>query len=61
MVSWTAIVVHSRDYEELGVAHEVKSPKIQPQFSQAAMAQYWLGKTKISGRPKMLSEIYHRI
>jgi len=27
------IVAHSRDDEEVGVAHEVKSPKNQPQFS----------------------------
>jgi len=31
---------------EAGMAHEVKSPKNQPQFSQMMMGQYWLGKTK---------------
>jgi len=36
-------VVHSRDDEEVGVAHEVKSPENQPQISQMAMGQYWLG------------------
>jgi len=46
MVSCTTIVVHSRDDEEVGVAHEVKSPKNQPRFSQTTMGQYWLGKTK---------------
>ena len=44
--SWTTIVVHSRDDKELGEAHEVKSPENQPQISQIAMEQYWLGKTK---------------
>ena len=39
-------MVHSRDDKEVGVAHEVKSPKNQPQFSQITMGQYWLGKTK---------------
>ena len=36
-------MVHSRD-EEVGVAHEVKSPENQPQLSQTT--QYWLGETK---------------
>ena len=40
------IVVHSRDDEEVGMAHEVKSLKNQLQFSQTTMGQYWLGKTK---------------
>jgi len=40
-------VVHSSD-EEVGMAHEVKSPKKHPQFSQMMMGQYWLGKTKLS-------------
>jgi len=57
-------VAHSRDNEEVGVAHEVKSPKNQPQFSQTTMGQYWLGKTKpkkLSGGPKMLSKSCHGI
>ena len=39
-------MVHSRDDEEVGMAHEVKSPENQPQFSQTTMGHYWLGKTK---------------
>jgi len=39
-------VVHSRDNEEVGVAHELKSLENQPQFSQMMMGQYWLGKTR---------------
>ena len=31
--SCTIIVVHSRDSQEVSMAHEVKSPKNQPQFS----------------------------
>ena len=30
VLSWTTIVVHSRDNQELGVAHKVKSPENQP-------------------------------
>jgi len=37
-------VVHSKYDEKVGMAHKVKSPKNQPQFSQAMMGQYWLGK-----------------
>jgi len=44
--SWTTIVVHSRDDQEVDVAHKVKSPENQPQFSQPTIGQYWLGKTK---------------
>ena len=39
-------MVHNRDDQEVGMAHEVKSLKNQPQFSQTTMGQYWLGKTK---------------
>jgi len=45
-------VVHSRDDEEVGVTHEVKSPKNQLQFSEMTMGQYWLGKTE----PNKLSD-----
>jgi len=31
------VVVHSRDGQEVGVAHKVKLPKNQPQFSQTTM------------------------
>ena len=37
IASWTTIVVHSRDDKEVGVAHGVKSPENQPQFSQTTM------------------------
>jgi len=36
-------VVHGRDDEGIGMAHETKN---QPKFSQPMMGQYWLGKTK---------------
>jgi len=36
-------VVHGRDDKEVGMAHKVKSPENQPQFSQMTMGQYWLG------------------
>jgi len=37
-------VVQSRDDEEVGMAHEVKSLENQLQFSQTMMGQYWFGK-----------------
>jgi len=39
-------MVHSRDDEEVGMDHKVKSPENQPQFFQRTMGQYWLAKTK---------------
>ena len=39
---------YSRDDQEVGVAHEVKSLKNQPQFFQTTMGQYWLGPNKLS-------------
>jgi len=52
------------DHLEVGTAHEAKSPKNQPQFSQATMGQYWLDKTKLkklSDQPEMLFKGCHRI
>jgi len=45
-ISWTAIVVHSTDDKEVGMAHKVKSSENRSQFSHTTMGQYWLGKTK---------------
>ena len=45
-LSYSTIVLHSRDHKGVGVAHKITSPKNQPQFSQMTMKQYWLGKTK---------------
>ena len=45
-VSFSTIVLYSRNHKRVGVAHEIISPKNQPQFSQMTMRQYWLGKTK---------------
>ena len=39
-------MVHSWDDQEVGMAHEVKSPENQAQLSQTMMGQYWLGKKK---------------
>jgi len=39
------------------VAQEVTSPKNKPQLSQTTMGQYWLGKTKLSDQPEMLSKV----
>jgi len=34
---------NSGDNQEVGMAHEVKSPENQPQFSQTTIGPYWLG------------------
>jgi len=57
-------VVHSREDEKVGVAHEEKSPKNQPQFSQTTIGHYWwvkLNPNKLSDQPKILSKSCHRI
>ena len=59
----TTIVVHSRDDKEVGMAHKVKSPENQPQFSQTTMGQYWSGiklsPNKLSDdRPEMLATVF---
>jgi len=55
-------VVHSRENKEVGMAHEVKSPKNQPQFSQTTMGQYQLGNPKkLSDQSKMLLKSCHGI
>ena len=38
-------VLYSRDHKGVGVAHEITSPKNQPQFTLTMMKQYCLGKT----------------
>jgi len=45
-ISWTAIVVHSKDEEGVGAVHKINSPKKQPQFSHMTTGQCWLGKAK---------------
>ena len=45
-LSYTTIVVYSRDYKGVGMAHEIISPKKQPQFPLTTIKQYWLGETK---------------
>ena len=45
-LSYSTIVLYSRDHKGVDIAHEIISPENQPQFSQTMMKQYWLGKTK---------------
>jgi len=59
--SWTTIVVHSRDDQEVHGIHKVKSPEYQLQLSQLTVGQYWLGPNKFSDRPEMLSKSCHEI
>ena len=44
-ISYSTVVLYSRDHKGVGVAHKIISPENQPQFSQTT-EQYWLGKTK---------------
>ena len=46
MLSYTMIVVYSREHKGIGVVHEITSPRNQLQVSLTTMRQYWLGKTK---------------
>ena len=47
IISYTTIVVYSRDNKGVGMAHEIISPKKkQPQFPLMMIRQYWLGETK---------------
>ena len=45
-ISYSTILLYSRDHKGVGVAHKIISPKNQPQISLMTMRQYWLGKTK---------------
>ena len=45
-VSYSTIVLYSRDHKGVSLAHEITSPKSQPQFSLMMMRQYWLDKTE---------------
>ena len=45
-LSYSTIIVYNRDHKGVGMAHEITSPKHQPQFSLTMMRKYWLGKTK---------------
>jgi len=49
-------VVHSKDKGGYGGEPQSKLIKKKSQFSQMAMGQYWLGKTKLSDWPEMLSK-----
>ena len=40
------IVVYSKDHKGVGVAHEIVSPKKQPQFPLTTIRKYWLSETK---------------
>jgi len=54
-------VVHRRDDVEVGVAHEVKSPKNQLQFSQTTMGQYWLGITEPKEAVRSIQKAFKKL
>ena len=51
------MVLYSGDHKGVGVAHEITSPKNQPQFSLTMMRQYWLGKTSLQIDPKCFQRV----
>ena len=51
-------MVHGRDDQEVGMAHEVKSTENQPHMT---MGQHWLGKTKPKQAFRLLSKSCNRI
>jgi len=52
---------HNSDNQEVGVAHKVKSPENQPQFSQIMMRQYWLGKTKLKQAFRLTQNAFKKL
>jgi len=52
-------VVHNRDNQEVGVAHEVASPKNPnfPKQRQGSIGLVKLSPKKLSDRPEMLSKV----
>jgi len=44
-ISYSTIVLYSRDHTGVGMAYDRISPKNQPQFSHLMIWQYWLRKT----------------
>jgi len=55
------VMVCSRDDQEVGMAHEIASPKNQPQFSQVTMGQYWLGKTKLKQALRLIQNAFKKL
>jgi len=49
-----SLIVEVGMAHKVDMAHEVKSPENQPQFSQIMTGQYWL---KLSHWPEMLSKV----
>ena len=45
-ISYTTIVVYSRDHKGVGMAHEIISPQKKLRFLLTTIRQYWLGETK---------------
>ena len=60
-LSYTTIVVYSRDQKGVSVAHEITSPEKQPQFSQTTMRQYWLGKTKPKNAFRLTQNAFNKL
>ena len=52
-VSYSTIVLYSRDHKGVGVTHKKTSPKKPASTFLTTMRQYWLSPNKLSDRPEM--------
>ena len=60
LLSYSTIVLYSRDHKGVGVAHE-SAPKNQPRFPLTTMRQVQLSPNKLLDQPKMLLASYYGI
>ena len=49
------------DHKGVGVAHEIISPKKQPQFPLTTMRQYWLGNTKLKQTFRLTRNAFNKL
>ena len=61
IVSYSTIVLYSRDHKGVGVAHEITSLKKQPQFTLTMTRQYWLGKTKPKQAFRSIRNVFNKL
>ena len=55
------IVVYIRGHKAVGMAHEVTSPKDQPQFSQTMIRHYWLHKSKPKQAFRLTRSVFNKL
>ena len=60
-VSYSTIVLYSKEHKGVGVAHKITSPKKQPQFPLMTMRQHWLGKTKPKQAFRLIGNAFNKL